>query len=261
MTGKITAPGLTAVKGRGEKIVAITAYDSCFAGLFDEAGVDVILVGDSLANVMLGLPSTVHASLDAMMHHTRAVASSVRRALIVADLPFGSYGASVEQAVKSAADLMKCGASAVKLEGNFPEEVKAIVKTGAPVIGHIGLTPQSVHRFGGYKVQGRGDDGQALVEAALELEEAGASAIVLEVIPAELGKEISKKLRIPTIGIGAGVDCDGEVQVMHDILGLTKEEFKHSKRYIEARQMLSRAVEDYAADVRDRRFPSKDNSF
>lgn len=261
MPGKVTAPSLTSMKAKREKIVCITAYDAFFAGLFDSAGVDLILVGDSVANVMLGMPTTVHMDLAGMAHHVRAAATSVKRALLVADMPFGSYGGSVEQSVASAATLMKAGAEAVKLEGDYPDEVRAIVKTGAPVIGHLGLTPQSVNVFGGHKVQGRGEKASQVIEAALRLQEAGASAIVLETVPATLAAEVSKRLFIPTIGIGAGVDCDGEIQVMHDILGLTPERFKHSKLYVDGAKLFSEAVAVYGGEVRSRQFPSEAQSF
>lgn len=261
MAERVTVPNIRAMKAKGEKIVAITAYDSTFAEIADESGADIVLVGDSLGNVVLGYETTVPVTLEQMEHHTAAAAKGVKRALLVADLPFGSYQSSVAQAVDSSVRLMRCGAQSVKLEGLYLDEIRAIVKAGIPVMGHLGLTPQSVHRFGGYKVQGRGKDSCRLVEAAKLIEEAGAFSLVLELIPAELAADISAQVSIPTIGIGAGVQCDGQVQVLHDVLGLNERTFKHAKTYMEGRALIAEALSRYAREVREKTFPDSEHSF
>ena len=261
MAGKKTAPAIRAMKAKGERIVCLTAYDFPSASIADAAGVDLVLVGDSLGNVVLGYENTVPVTLEEMAHHTRAARRGVRDALFVADLPFGSYQASVAQAVESAVVLMKAGAEAVKLEGPYTDAIRAIVKAGIPVIGHVGMTPQSVNAFGGFRVQGRGEDGKAQRESACCVQEAGAFAIVLELIPAELSSQITQDLEIPTIGIGAGPQCDGEIQVFHDVVGLSTEVFKHSKDYVGARSQFVTGLQNYAAEVRGRQFPSEENSF
>jgi len=262
MGERVTAPKLLGMKERGERIVCLTAYDATFGAIADEAGVDVVLVGDSLANVMLGLPTTLPVSLDQMAHHVQAVSRGVREALLVADLPFGSYGASVAQAVESAAVLIKAGAEAVKLEGDYPEEIRGIVRTGVPVMGHLGFTPQSFHRFGGYKVQGRSKEGAEDMQAqARELEAAGAFSIVLELVPSGVAEGVSKMLTIPTIGIGAGAGCDGQIQVLHDVLGLGSGGFKHAKAYVDGRKLLREALAEYTNEVRRGQFPTEANSF
>lgn len=258
MPKRVTAPAVRAMKG-GTPIVCLTAYDAVTGALADAAGVDVVLVGDSVANVVLGHETTVPVTLDEMAHHVRAVRRSVQHALLVADLPLGSYGSSIAQAVDSAVVLAKAGAEAVKLEGAFTDEIEAIQRIGIPVMGHVGMTPQSVHRFGGFKVQGR-DDAHAVMAAATAISDAGAFAVVLELIPAALADEITRALPIPTIGIGAGASCDGQVQVFHDLVGLTTHRFKHAKRYVEGWDLLGEALGNYVREVREGSFPSDDHA-
>jgi 3-methyl-2-oxobutanoate hydroxymethyltransferase len=221
---RVTVPALRARKQRGERIAMLTAYDHAFAAIFDAAGIDVLLVGDSLGNVVQGLDTTLPVTLDETVYHTRLVARAARRALVVADLPFGTYQISPEEAVRSSVRCLKeGGAQAVKLEGgrSVAETIARIVAAEIPVMGHVGLTPQAIHRMGGHRVQGRGEEGRARVLAdAHAVEEAGAFAIVLEGIPAEIAREVTASVGVPTIGIGAGVHCDGQVLVMHDMLGL-----------------------------------------
>ncbi len=266
MQPKVTVPEILARKGSSEPIVALTAYDFPFAQLVDEAGVDVILVGDSLGMVVQGLDTTLPVTLDEVIYHCRAVARARKRALLVADLPFGSYQASARLAVTSAARLLKeGGAEAVKLEGGVPmaRTVRALAQVDIPVMGHIGLTPQSVHRMGGHKVQGRRPSEQErLIEDALAVAEAGAFAIVLEGIPRELAAEITSKVPVPTIGIGAGPECDGQILVLHDVLGLTPGRSpKFAKRYAHLRALAAEAVSAYVAEVRQRTFPGEEHSF
>jgi 3-methyl-2-oxobutanoate hydroxymethyltransferase len=262
---KTTIPDLARMKSEGQKIVMITAYDALFARIFDEAGADVLLVGDSLGQVVLGHPDTLNVTMDDMARHTGAAARGRRRALLVADMPFLSYQASVPDAIRNAGRLLQAGAEGVKLEGgrNAAETIRAIAKVDIPVMGHIGLTPQSVHRMGGYRVQGKTDtQRERLLDDAAVVQEAGAFAVVLEGMPAALAGEITKSLSIPTIGIGAGPQCDGQVLVMHDLLGLF-DEFrpKFVKRFGELRQPVSDAVTAYAAAVREGTFPGKEHSF
>ncbi len=260
MQDKITAPKIRSMKGG--RIVCVTAYDAPSAELADSAGVDLILVGDSVGNVVLGYPNTLPVTLADMLHHTSAVRRGCKRALLAVDMPFGSYQPSPDKAVESAVALVQAGAEAVKLEGDFCEAIRLLVKTGIPVIGHIGMTPQSVHQFGGYRVQGRGKQSQALLDLACRIEDAGAFCIVLELVPAVVAEEITEKLSIPTIGIGAGIHCDGEIQVFHDILGLTPgPPFKHTRRFAEGYEILLSALKEYAQAVRERRFPGEENSF
>lgn len=239
----------------------VTAYDACFGALADSAGVDCILVGDSVGNVMLGMPNTLNVGLDDMVRHTRAVASAVESALVIADMPFGTFQAGTGLAVECAVELAKAGAGAVKLEGPYLEEINLIAKAGIPVLGHIGFTPQSVNAFGGFKVQGRGESAEGLVDQAKEIESAGACAIVLELIPKTLSQSISESLDIPTIGIGAGAGCDGQVQVLHDLLGLSPKSYKHAKAYANLAKDTKSALEGYASEVRDGSFPSDAESF
>ncbi len=261
MSEKMTAPKVRAMKASGSKVVCLTAYDAYFGRLADKAGVDVILVGDSLGNVVLGYENTVPVTMDEMLHHVRAVRRGVNRALLVADLPFGSYNASVAQAVDSSVALMKSGAEAVKLEGDYPDAVTAIIKAGIPVMGHVGMTPQSVNNFGGFRVQGKGDAGQGIVQMAKNLQDAGAFSVVLELIPESLSKTITESIEIPTIGIGGGPSCDGQIQVIHDILGLALETFRHAKRFVEGEDLLSNGIRDYVCEVRNETFPTSENSF
>ncbi len=257
----MTAPKLVALKSSNKKIVCVTAYDFTSAKLADRAGVDVVLIGDSAANVILGEQSTLPITLETMALLTRAVSKGCTSAMVVGDMPFGSYGGSVQQALDNAAVLMRAGAHAVKLEGWFPEEIGALTKVGIPVMGHLGMTPQSVNRFGGFKVQGKGAEGNRLVDHAKDLEQSGAFAIVLELVPSELAQSISSAIAIPTIGIGAGAGCDGQIQVWHDILGLTDETFKHAKRYSDLNVRVVDALKQYAAEVRQGTFPNSDHSF
>jgi len=261
MADKVTAPQIRAMKASGDKIVCLTAYDAYFGALADRAGVDLILVGDSLANVVLGYETTVPVTLQEMVHHVRATRRGVKRALLVADMPFGSYNSSVGQAVDSAVELMKAGAEAVKLEGDYPDAIEAIVKAGIPLMGHIGMTPQSVNNFGGFKVQGRGSAAETVLETAKNIADAGAFSIVVELTPADLAKQISQAISIPTIGIGAGQGCDGQIQVLHDILGFADQTFKHAKRFGEGQALALSAIKDYACEVRAESFPTDENSF
>lgn len=249
-----TAPWIESQKGT-RKLVCITAYDEPSARLADLAGVDLILVGDSVGNVVLGFADTLPVTLEMMIHHTAAAARAKTRALLVADMPFGSYGASVEQAVQSAVQLVKAGAEAVKLEGAYFEEIRAIKKVGIPVLGHLGMTPQSKNNFGGFKPQGKSAAGaQQLEKDLIGLEEAGVFATVLELIPEGLASHLTEVSRKPTIGIGAGPHCDGQIQVWHDLLGIGEFQPKHAKRYAELGQLMTAAIECYGSDVRSGRF-------
>ncbi|MCB0827000.1 MAG: 3-methyl-2-oxobutanoate hydroxymethyltransferase [Armatimonadetes bacterium] len=261
MASKITAPKILAKKHSGERIVCLTAYDFTSAAIADESGVDLILVGDSLGNVILGYDTTVPVTLDDMIHHTKAARRGVNNALLVADLPFGSYNSSTSQAVDSAVALMKAGAEAVKLEGDYPEAIEALVKAGIPTMGHVGFTPQSVNKFGGFKVQGKADSGQIVNDAAKRLSDAGAFSVVLELIPAELAKQITNNIHAATIGIGAGIHCDGEIQVFHDIMGFAPKVYKHTRHYAKGGELFRGAVSEYSQDVRDGKFPTEENSF
>ncbi len=257
---KVTAPDLRARKG-GEKIAMVTAYDYTMARLVDEAGVDMVLVGDSLGMVVQGLSTTIPVSLDEMAYHCRAVARGVGHAHLVGDLPFMSYQVSPQQAVESSGKLMKEGnCESVKLEGGqeVAEHVLRIVRAGIPVVGHVGLTPQSVHAFGGFKVQGRGADGADKVLAdALALEQAGAFAIVLEAIPPDLAAQITEMLTIPTIGIGAGAACDGQVLVCTDLLGLSRgHQPKFARRFANLGEAAVDAFTSYVTEVRAGTFPA-----
>ena len=262
---KITAPGLIEKKARGEKIVMLTAYDYPAARLADRAGVDVILVGDTVGIMSLGEKTTIPVTMEQILHHVKAVRQGVRFSLLLADMPFGSYQISVEEALRNATTLIKeGGAHAVKLEGGRPvlESVKRMTEAGIPVVGHLGLTPQSYHAFGGNKVQGK-DEAAAtqLLEDALALEKAGAFALVLELIPASLATQVSQSLTIPTIGIGAGSGCDGQVQVWNDILGIYPgKPLRHTKVYAEIGEATERAIRAYATETRAGHFPTEENS-
>lgn len=263
---RVTVPYLGRCKREGQAIAMVTAYDATFARLVDEAGIDIILVGDSLGMVMQGHPHTLEVTLEHMAYHTRCVRRAVQRAHLVADLPFMSYQVSPEQALISAGRLVQeGGAEAVKLEGGARtvEAVRKIVSAGIPVMGHVGLTPQSVHEFGGFRVQARDQDAAArLRQDALALQDAGAYSLVLEGIPASLAKQVSEALVIPTIGIGAGIGCDGQVLVMQDLLGLD-DRFKPKfvKRYLELAGTVRDAFAAFARDVRERKFPDDEHSF
>lgn len=263
---RITVPDLAAMKRRGEKIPMITAYDYTAAILADAAAIPVVLVGDSLGMVALGHDSTIPVTIAEVIHHTKAVARGSRNALIVADLPFMTYQIDPAQALGNAARLLQeGGAHTVKLEGgvSIAPTVRRIVDCDIPVMGHIGVTPQSVNALGGYRVRGRSPEQAAqLLQDALALEAAGAYAVVLELVPAPLARIISQRLTIPTIGIGAGPDCDGQVQVLHDMLGLFTDFVpRHAKQYADLGQTIKGAFEQYAQEVRDGAFPTEKESF
>ncbi len=262
----ISVHELLAMKERGERIVCLTCYDALFARLLDESGVDILLVGDSVNQVLAGAETTLSATLEQMIYHTRIVRRGTSRALVVCDLPFLSYQISREEAIKNAGRVMaETGCHAVKLEGGKPmaQTVRALVDVGIPVMGHLGLTPQSVHALGGYRVQGRDEKtAERLKEDAKALEDAGAFAIVLELVPAPLASQITKSLTIPTIGIGAGPACDGQVLVLHDMLGLNdKFAAKFVKRYAALAEDVREAVRLFAAEVREGRYPGPEHSF
>jgi 3-methyl-2-oxobutanoate hydroxymethyltransferase len=263
---KITLKTVLGMKKRGEKIAMLTAYDYQTALLVDRAGVELILVGDSLGMVVLGYENTIPVTIEEIIHHTKAVARGRRRAFLVGDLPFMSYQASVEDAVRNAGRLIKeGGAEAVKLEGGRRMEavLKAILGADIPVMGHIGLTPQSLHQFGGYRIQGRDDESaERLFDDALFLDEVGCFSMVLEGIPWRLAKRITEAVSIPTIGIGAGVHCDGQVLVINDLLGMM-DDFtpKFVKRYADVGKVISEAVGDYIKEVKEGRFPDDAHSY
>ncbi len=265
---KFTVPDLARAKAEGRRIAMITAYDATFARLVDEAGVDCILVGDSVGMVVQGVPTTIPVELDEMAYHVRSVARARTKALVVGDLPFGSYQVSPQQGVESSVTLMKAGAECVKLEGGIAmaDTIAAITRVDIPVVAHIGLTPQSYHRMGGHKVQGRTEGREAggrdrLLDDAHAVEQAGACAVVVEGVPLDLAAEITEKLSIPTIGIGAGVHCDGQVLVLHDVLGLSDLRLTFTRRYADLRDEVVRATAAYAADVRAGTWPDEAHSF
>jgi len=263
---RVTVPALARRKARGEKLSMLTAYDFAFARIFDAAGVDVLLVGDSLGNVVQGHDTTLPVTLDEMVYHTRLVSRAARRALVVGDMPFGTYHASCEQAVGSAVRLLKeGGAHAVKLEGGerVADRIAAIARMDIPVMGHVGLTPQSVHQLGGFRVQGRGDEGhERVLRDARAVEASGAFAVVLECVPKELAREITQALAIPTIGIGAGLGCDGQVLVMHDLLGLSENPPpRFVRQYVALGEIARRAAEMWSEDVRNQKFPGDAESY
>lgn len=258
---RVTIVDLAAAKKRGEKWAMLTAYESMTAEIFDEAGIPVLLVGDSAGNNFLGEENTIPVTVDELIPLARAVVRGSKRALVVADLPFGSYEASPELALATSIRFFKeSGAMAVKLEGAHIETVKKLVASGIPVMGHLGLTPQSMHQLGGYRVQGR-TDGDAILEAALALEAAGAFAIVLELVPAELATRITAALSIPTVGIGAGVNCDAQVLVWTDLMGITKKAPKLAKAYRNLRAEMLAATTEFADDVRAGNFPTEAQTF
>lgn len=263
---KVTLGRLQEKKNKGEKITMMTAYDYSSATLVDQAGIDTILVGDSLGNVMLGYDSTVPVTMDEMIHHCRAVSRGVKNGFLIGDMPFMSYQSSIERAIENAGRFLKeAYCDSVKLEGgsDMAATVKAIVKAGIPVCGHIGLTPQTATMLGGYKVQGKdAESAKRLLQSARNLEEAGAFMIVFECIPDSLAARITRELRIPTIGIGAGKDCDGQVLVYHDLLGLY-ERFtpKFVKKYLELAPMIKEALTRYKTEVEDGTFPGPEHVF
>lgn len=262
---KVTVRTIRDMKAERVRIVSVTAYDYPTARLADEAGVDLILVGDSVGMVVLGYESTIPVTLSEMAHHLKAVVRAQPRALVVADLPFLSFQTSPEDAVRNSGRLMKRGAEAVKLEGGrrMLPQIDAILAADIPVLGHLGLTPQSVHQFGGYRVQGRGREAaDALLEDALALERAGCFSIVLEGVPLELGREITEALKIPTIGIGAGVHCDGQVLVLHDLIGMSfSKPARFVRRYADAGDIIRNAIAAFREDVRAGSYPSSEESY
>ncbi len=262
---KVTILDFARWKRKGEKIVMITAYDALFAKIFDDVGVDSILVGDSLGQVVLGLPNTLGVTMEDMVRHTGAAARGTKRAFLIADMPFLSYQPGTQEAIRNAGRLLVAGAEGVKLEGgrNVESTIREITRCDIPVMGHVGLTPQSIHRMGGYRVQGKEEaTRQRLKDDARAVQEAGAFAVVLEGMPADLAGEITEELTIPTVGIGAGPRCDGQVLVMQDLLGLF-EEFrpKFVKRFGELKRPVRDAVRAYADEVRRGKFPGKEHSF
>jgi 3-methyl-2-oxobutanoate hydroxymethyltransferase len=266
MAEKVTVPVIVKMKHQGKKITCLTAYDYSLARILDDAGVDVLLVGDSVGTVVQGQPNTLAVTMDEMIYHTRIVARGRKRALVVGDMPFLSFQVGREQALRNAGRfLQEAGAEAIKLEGGVAmgDTIAAIVNAGIPVMGHVGLTPQSVHRFGGYKIQGR-EKGQydTILRDALAVQEAGAFAIVVEGVPTALSKEITERVTIPTIGIGAGIHCDGQVLVLHDMLGLF-DDFtpKFVKRYADLKGSMSAAAKNFIDEVRERKFPGEEHSF
>ncbi|HCY88823.1 MAG TPA: 3-methyl-2-oxobutanoate hydroxymethyltransferase [Chitinophagaceae bacterium] len=263
---KITTNTVQKMKSAGEKISMITAYDFSFARIFDAAGIDIILVGDSASNVMAGHETTLPITLDQMIYHAQSVVRGVERCLVVVDLPFGSYQGNSKEALNSAIRIMKeTGGHAVKMEGGeeIVESVKRIISTGVPVMGHLGLTPQSIYKFGTYTVRAREDEeAQKLKRDALLLQEAGCFAIVLEKIPAALAKQVTESLHIPTIGIGGGPHCDGQVLVMHDMLGINTE-FKPRflRQYLNMHEQITGAVQRYIGDVKSGDFPNEKEQY
>jgi 3-methyl-2-oxobutanoate hydroxymethyltransferase len=263
---KITTQTVVDMKAQGEKISMLTSYDYTMAQIVDQAGIDIILVGDSASNVMAGYETTVPMTLDHMIYHTSCVVRGVNRALVIADLPFMSYQVTTKEALISAGRMMKeAGAHAIKLEGGEPivHTVKKIVDAGIPVMGHLGLTPQSIYKFGTYKVRAtEGREADELIRDAKLLEEAGCFSIVLEKIPAKLAEKVTKELNIPTIGIGAGGGCDGQVLVIHDMLGLNKEfNPRFLRRYADMNSVMTEAVQQYIKDVKSTDFPNKDEQY
>ncbi len=263
---RITTNTLQKMKASGEKISMLTAYDYSFAGIFDAAGIDILLVGDSASNVMAGHETTLPITLDQMIYHAQSVIRAINRCLVVVDLPFGTYQSNADIAVASAIRIMKeTGAHAIKLEGGeeVVDSVKRIVAAGIPVMGHLGLTPQSIYKFGTYTVRAKEEaEAEKLRHDALLLQQAGCFATVLEKIPAILAKEVSQNLQIPTIGIGAGGYCDGQVLVMHDMLGINTE-FKPRflRRYLNLHELITGAVQQYIKDVKSNDFPNENESY
>ena len=263
---RITIAEIAEMKRRGQKIPMLTAYDYTTGKIADEAGVPMILVGDSLGMVVLGYESTLPVTLEEMLHHTRAVGRAAKRALIVGDMPFMTYQTSIPEALHNAARfIQQGGAHAVKLEGGetVAETVRRIVECGIPVMGHIGLTPQSIHQLGGFKVQGKTPEAaERLLNDALALEKAGTFAIVLECVPAPLSKLISQNVNVPTIGIGAGPDCDGQVQVISDLLGLFTDFVpRHAKQYVQLAGVIGNAIAEYISEVKAGAFPAPEHGY
>ena len=258
----ITIHDLKAWKAEGRRFTMLTAYDFPTAQILDRAGTPVLLVGDSVGNNVLGYPDTLPVTMDEMLHHTRAVARGAERAMVVGDLPFLSYQVSLEEGVRNAGRLVKeGGAHAVKLEGPQLDLVHRLVEIGIPVMAHVGLTPQSVHGLGGYKVQGRGEAAHRVAEQARQLEKAGAFSIVLEAMPTDLAAEITEALTIPTLGIGAGPHCDAQVLVINDLLGINERVPKLAKKYADLRSVIGHAAEAFAREVEEGSFPDPDHSY
>lgn len=265
MDKKITVLDIQKMKDDGRKITMLTAYDYPFARILDSAGIDILLVGDSCGSVIAGYENTLPVTMEEMIYHSKAVARGRKKALLVADMPFMSYQVSIPDARRNAGRFLKeGGAEAVKIEGGLQmkDTIKAIVDIDIPVMGHIGLTPQSIHRMGGYKIQGK-KEGQveALLADALAVQEAGAFAVVLEGVPAVLAERITRELRIPTIGIGAGPQCSGQVLVIHDLLGLSGRKLKFARQYADLEKVISEAVKNYLDDIKSGNFPSAEESF
>jgi 3-methyl-2-oxobutanoate hydroxymethyltransferase len=263
---KITTQTVVDMKRKGEKISMLTAYDFTMAQIIDQAGIDIILVGDSASNVMAGHETTVPMTLDHMIYHTSCVVRGVNRALVIADLPFMSYQVTTKEALISAGRMMKeAGAHAIKMEGGKPiiNSVKKIVEAGIPVMGHLGLTPQSIYKFGTYKVRATEEqEAEVLIRDANLLEEAGCFSIVLEKIPAKLAARVTEEISIPTIGIGAGAGCDGQVLVIHDMLGLNKEfNPRFLRRYADLNSVMTNAVQNYIKDVKSKDFPNQEEQY
>jgi 3-methyl-2-oxobutanoate hydroxymethyltransferase len=258
----ITIHDLKAWKAEGHRFTMLTAYDFPTAQILDRAGIPVLLVGDSVGNNVLGYPDTLPVTMEEMLHHTRAVARGAERAMVVGDLPFLSYQVSLEEGVRNAGRLVKeGGAQAVKLEGPHLDLVHRLVEIGIPVMAHVGLTPQSVHGLGGYKVQGRGEAAHRVAEQARQLEKAGAFSIVLEAMPSDLAAEITGSVEIPTIGIGAGPHCDAQVLVVNDLLGINERVPKLAKKYADLRSVIGEAAATFAREVDEGRFPDADHSY
>jgi len=258
----VTIHDLRQWKTERTRFAMLTAYDFPTARILDEAEIPVLLVGDSLGRNVLGYPNELPVTMDEMLHHTRAVARGARNAMVVGDMPFMSFQASVEEGVRNAGRFLKeAGAHAVKIEGPQLELIHRLTEIGIPVMAHVGLTPQSVYGLGGYRVQGRGEAASQISDQALALEKAGAFAVVLEAMPSELGAEITRALQVPTIGIGAGPDCDGQVLVVSDLLGLSESTPKFAKGYADLRAEIDRAARAFAQDVHDGTFPDEAHSY
>lgn len=264
MVTKIKIPDLIKMKKSGKKIACLTAYDYLTTQIFDQTGIDLILVGDSAANVIYGHATTLPINMLEMLSHTRAVSNAVKRAFVVADMPFMSYQPSVAVAIKNAGDFLKAGAQAIKLEGGAAvlDIIEKLIKFGIPVMGHLGLTPQSVHKFGGYKLQAKTDAAQQqLLRDAQQLENIGCFSVVLEKIPSQLARIVTDSIKIPTIGIGAGPSCDGQILVWQDMLGLSEIKLKFVKQYADLRKIIARGVKQYKKEVEQGTFPQKKHSF
>lgn len=255
---KVTVPRLMEMKKSGKKITMLTAYDCSFAEILDEAGIDILLVGDSLGNVVLGYENTIPVTMEDVIHHTKAVFRGVKNAMVVADMPFMSYF-SREETLRNAGRLIQAGAEAVKLEGGlaFEDKIRALTEVGIPVMGHVGLLPQSIHQMGSYKIQGRTPEtAKKILNDAKAVEQAGAFSVVLEGMPSDLAKNITDGLKIPTIGIGAGVHCDGQVLVTHDLVGFYEKTPRFVKRYANLRKVILEASRKYKEDVEEGVFPT-----